>query len=88
MDFCTEKVVELCGEVDTLTWPAAKRSAKKLPIASTCSRGSGHYFMTQYFKPGLSSVTCRLPLSLGNSHGTDSENTSLYLIKIVYKGFS
>ena len=34
--FCTQKVGELCGEVDFLTWLAAKRSAKNLSIASTC----------------------------------------------------
>ena len=28
--FCKQKVGELCGEVDSLTWPAAKRSAKNL----------------------------------------------------------
>ena len=39
--FRTQKVGELCGEVDTHTWPAAKRSAKNLSIDSTCSRNSG-----------------------------------------------
>ena len=33
--FRTQKVGEICGEVYSLIWPAAKRSAKNLSIAST-----------------------------------------------------
>ena len=72
----TQKVGELLGDVDPLTWPAAKRSAN-LSIASSCPQSSGQCFMTQYFEPGLSSISCQLFLPLGNSHGRDSENTSL-----------
>ena len=73
----TKNVGELCGEVDSLTCPAAKRSANNLSIASTCSRGSGPCFMTQYFELGFRSISWQVPLSLGNSHRTAFGNTSL-----------
>ena len=75
--FRTQKVGELCGEVDSLTWPAAKRSAKNLSIASTCSRGNGHCFMTHYFEPGFRSISWRVPLSLGSSHATVSWTSTI-----------
>ena len=76
-----QKAGELCGEVDSLTCPAAKRSANNLSIASTFLRGSGHYFMTQYFEPGSRSILWRSPLSFDNLHCNAPDNTSLNSIK-------
>ena len=86
--FRKQKVGEICVDVDSLTLPAAKRSAKNLSIASTCSRGSGYCFMTHYFEPGFRSISWRVPLSLVNSHGIASGNTSLNFIKSSKRRFA
>ena len=65
-----------------------KRSAKNLSISSTCSRNDGNCFISQYFEPGFRSILWRVPLSLGNWHGTDSGYTSLNSTKSSWGGFS
>ena len=55
---------ESCWESFFFISPAANHSTKNLPIANTCSRGSGHCFMTLFFKFFLSSISCLVVLIL------------------------
>ena len=68
--FGTLNVGELLGEVDFITWPAVKRSVKNLSITSTCFTKQFPLLHDTVFKPGLCLISCRVPLSFGNSHGT------------------
>ena len=77
----TQRVIEPCGEVHSLIIPAARRSLMNLPIASTLSWGGGHRFMIQLFELALSLISCRGPLSSGNSHSNNSSKTSFTMIQ-------
>ena len=55
-------------------------------IATTWSRGNGHYPVTQYFKPVTRSISCRTSRPAGSFAGILFENTSAYSRTRSYTG--